>query len=646
MRWRAESLAWVRGNDWAATATWLLGFALVAYLGLEGGGYDPLVHNQVGLALWWLVLLGVAVAALPRLRPEPLAWGALGLLAAFAAWTALSLSWTESGEKTFADLARVTGYLGVFVLALFARGEGGTRRMVSAVGSGIAFVAVVALLSRLHPAWFPSADETGAFLSSGRERLSYPLNYWNGLAGLIAIGLPLVLHVASGAHLLLVRGLAAAALPAMALAAFFTLSRGGIAAGFVVLVAYLALSSDRLPKLLTVLAAGAGSGILVLAADSRESLQDGLLNSTAASQGDEMLAMTLVVCLVVGLAQVAISAGLRDERRSRWSRISPRHASLATGVAVVAAAVAMLAVDVPGRASDAWDEFKQPASPGKGTNRLGSAAGQSRYQYWSAAVDQNATEPLTGTGSGTFEYWWAREGDNDDTVRDAHSLYMQTLGELGIVGLALLAAFLLAILIGGAGRTLRSAGSERAALAAALAGCTAFCLTATFDWMWQLPALAVAMLLLGSVLVGGRPGAPVAAKPGWGVPIRLAVAAVAVTAIVAIAIPLASTSLVRQSEADAREGDLSGALEAARSAQNAEPGAATPRLQQALVLEEMGDLDAAAEAASAATERASTNWRPWLVLSRLEARRGRAAFAVAAYRRARSLNPNSSLFAR
>ena len=126
---------------------------------------------------------------------------------------------------------------------------------------------------------------------------------------------------------------------------------------------------------------------------------------------------------------------------------------------------------------------------------------------------------------------------------------------------------------------------------------------------------------------------------------RLAAGIVAIAAIIAIAIPLASTSLVRQSEAKAREGDLAGALEKARSAQNAQPDAASPRLQEALVLEAEGDLGAAAAAARAATERESTNWRTWLVLSRIEAEDGRAAAAVRDYRRARSLNPRSILFA-
>ncbi len=63
MRWR-EMVAKIRaGWDWAAVATWALCFGLVVFLGLEGGGYDPLVHDQVGIAVWWALLATVAVGA-------------------------------------------------------------------------------------------------------------------------------------------------------------------------------------------------------------------------------------------------------------------------------------------------------------------------------------------------------------------------------------------------------------------------------------------------------------------------------------------------------------------------------------------------------------------------------------------------------
>jgi Flp pilus assembly protein TadD len=636
-----------RKVDWAAAWTWFLCVGLIAYLGLKGGGYDPLVHDQVGIVVWWVLLAGVLVGALPNRRPGTLALAALGLLAAFVAWTALSLTWTESVEKTSADLARVATYLGVFALALssLSRDPRSGRRVVAAVAAGIVFVAAIALLSRLHSAWFPAADQTAQFLTSNRERLSYPLHYWNGLAALIAIGVPLLLHLASDARTALARAAAAAALPAMALTAFFTLSRGGIAAGAIALVLFVALTPNRLATIPPLLLSGLGSLALIVAAERRDSLQHGLLNSSAESQGDSLLVIVLLVCALVAVAQAGVLLLARGRERPRWTRVPRREGLFALGACLLVALVVAGAADVPGRASDAWAEFREKGSPGKGTERLGSAAGQNRYQLWSSAVRENASEPLTGTGSGTFEYWWARDADVPEVVRDTHSLYLQTLGELGIVGILLLGGFLLVVLVGGGARLLAAERPLRSTLAAALAGCVAFCLTATFDWMWQLPVLAVALLLLASVLVSaGRRPDRAEPRPGLAVPLRLAAAALAAAAIVAIAIPLASTSLLRSSEADAREGDLAGALEKARSAQNVQPGAASPRLQQALVLEREGELGAAADAARAAAEREPTNWRNWLVLARIEAERGRAGAAVRDYREAKSLNPLSPLF--
>jgi hypothetical protein len=641
-----SSRAWQGASqlDWGAVVGWLLVFALIVYLGVEGGGYDPIVHDQAGIAIWAVLLLGVLAGALPRQGPGPGAWAVLGLLVAFAAWMALSLGWTESVERTWAELARMTTYLGVFALALFAAHGRAARRTVGAVGAGIVVVALVALLSRLHPAWFPEADQTAQFLTGGRERLSYPINYWNGLAALVAIGLPLLLELATRARAIPLRALAAAALPPLALTAFLTLSRGGIAAAIVALAVFMVLTSDRLPKLVTLLVAAAGSAILIGATDSRDALQDGLLNPVAERQGDELIPVVLLVCALVAAAQGALCLALQRGLRPRWTVPSRRQAAISAGVALIVALVALAAIDAPGRVSDGWAEFKQPDDPGKGTERLTSVAGQSRYQLWESAADQNASEPLIGTGPGTFEFWWAREGAEAETVRDAHSLYMQTLGELGIVGLVLLLAFLIALFAVGARNLMRASAEDRPQLAAAIAGCLAFCITAVFDWMWQIPVLPVAFLLLAATLVV-PPGRSAAERRLVSrLPFRLAVAALAIASVVTIAIPLASTVLVRESEAEARQGDLTGALEAAEEAGDVQPGAATPRLQQALLLEQLGELGAARAAAMAATDKESTNWRTWLVLARIEAERGNAAAGVRAYRRARSLNPHFSLF--
>ena len=568
--------------------TWLLGFGAIVYLGLKGGGYDPLVHDQVGIVAWWLMLGLVAVGALPRRRPGTIALCALGLVLAFLAWTALSLVWTESAERTLADLARICGYVGFFALAVLSREAGGARRMVAALACGIAAIAIVALLSRLHPAWFPSvSNQTGTFLPGAQERLSYPINYWNGLAGLLAIGVPLMLQLATDARTVAVRALAAAAIPAILLTIYFTLSRAGIAAAIAAAAVFFAFTSDRLPKLATAAVAAAGGGVLIAVASSHFALVHGLPNSNAEDQGNGVLALTIVVCLAVGLIAAGIALIGRRLERPAWTSVSKPASLRILLVAGIVVVVAGLALDAPNRGADAWNEFKNSTKPLGGAQRLGSVAGESRYAIWSSAVREMQSEPLTGTGAGTFEYWWNRDGTVSETVVDTHSLYLQTLGELGVVGFLLLAAFLLVVLAGGIVATRVVSAERRVAVAAALAGCSAFCVSALFDWVWQIPALAVATLLLAATLVTTDRRDADRLDRATGLPTwpRLGAVAAALVAIVVIAMPLASTSLIRRSQDEAREGDVAAALADARTAENVEPSAATPRLQQALLLE-------------------------------------------------------------
>src|SRR5215217_3140898 len=99
------------GPAWLAEVA--LPFALVLYLGLEQGGYGVIARSEVGIVVWWFLLLGAAVGVLPRARVNRAGWLALALLAAFTVWTALGLGWTESSERTMVELARVAMYLGV-----------------------------------------------------------------------------------------------------------------------------------------------------------------------------------------------------------------------------------------------------------------------------------------------------------------------------------------------------------------------------------------------------------------------------------------------------------------------------------------------------------------------------------------------------
>ncbi len=246
---------------------------------------------------------------------------------------------------------------------------------------------------------------------------------------------------------------------------------------------------------------------------------------------------------------------------------------------------------------------------------------------------------------------------------NAHSLYIETLAELGLVGLALLVGFLVLVLGAGVRFVVASTFELRAQAAGATAAMLAFAVSAIADWTWQLPVLPAAFLLLAAAVLAPAPaGRRVRASaqqssasasegeaaPGWRrflIP-RAAAVVTALACLVAIGIPLATVSAVRKSQAAAAAGNPTLALADARSAAQLDPDAASPQLQEALVLELQHDYPAALAAARRATVNEPGNWSEWLVVSRLEAESGHAGASVAAYRRARSLNPRSPLFAR
>jgi len=668
-----ESLRGVAARfDGPGVATWLVAAGLTIYLALRNGGYDTIARSEIGIAVWWLVLLGTLVGAISLHRASRSGLALLGLLVAFAAWTGLSFAWTGSDERTATELARLATYAGVLALGLMASAAGRGRQLLNGVTTAVAAIAALAVLSRLQPAWFP-ANEIGAVLPGIEieRRLAYPLNYSSAVGALAAIALPLVLGATAWGRTIAGQALAAAAIPIVGLALYLATSGTGAAAAIVGLLLFVALVSDRLPKLATMLAGGAGAAILGAAVDQRDALARGIPTPAAQQQGDEVLAMAIVVCLGVALIQVGISLALRYGSRPPWLQIPRRRASVAAAIATFVAIPIAVAVGLPGEASERWQAFKgrdAGASVAGGESRaeeIFAASSSGRYQFWESAVEASETDPLKGIGAGTFEFWWAKEGSYAGFVRDAHSLYAETLGELGIVGFALIAALVLGALGVGCVRALRAPPAVRLPLAAATAAAGAFAAAAALDWIWELAALPVIFFLLVAVIAGGpatdgagarsargraRRGRSRSAQARHGLDIsvlvpRLAVAALALVALYAIWKPLSAASALQDSRAAAAGGQLEAALASARDAVDAQPYAASGHLQEALILERQGELDAAAAAAGEATRQERVNWRPWLILSRIEAERGNAAEAVEAYRRARSLNPRSGSLA-
>ncbi|MDX6581816.1 MAG: hypothetical protein QOI10_1000 [Solirubrobacterales bacterium] len=639
----------VRRPDLRALCAWVLPVAVIAYLGLNNGGYGVIERSQVGIVLAWVLLVVTVLAAIPLAGGTVAGRVTIGIFVAFTAWTALSLSWTDSSERTMIEVARVGTYAAAFALALGARAY--WRQMLAGTATAIVFICVIALLSRLEPGLF-AQPPTGEFFSQQVvSRLAYPLNYSSALGALAAIGLPLLLGITAGARTIAAQAAAAAALPACALTLWLTASGLSVPAAVLGLGAFIVLAPDRLPKLATLVLAAAGSAVLFAAEVQREALDLGLTGSVAEKQGDELLVIVLVVCAGVGLAQVGISLAARHAARPRWLQFTRAQSLTAIGLVAVAALTVAIAAGAPGKASDAWDRFtSKPDETPTHETRAGQIlefSSNGRYDFWRSAIDAGESKPLTGIGAGTFEFWWTQHGDFG-FVRDAHSLYFETFAELGVIGLLLIVSFTLAVLGIGAVRAWRAPPARRTALAAAVGGSVAFVSAALTDWMWELSVLPAIFLILAAIAVtGGAEGEPVdPLRSRW--PLRIAgigVVGLAVAILVVNAITLTTTESLQDSRALAREGQLPRALEKARHAASLENFAATPQLQQALILEQDGQLAEAAKAATAATANEPDNWRNWVVLSRIEARLGDSAAAVDAYRRAKSLNPRSPLFA-
>jgi len=633
----AQARAWLSERA-PAIIGFTVPFLLVFYLAMREGGYGQVARGELGVAVWVVLLLG-ALAGLLRIPNSRSGWVGIGLLVAFAAWTGLAALWSESAERTAIETARVATMLGVFVLALCMQRAGTLRHTVAGVGAAIAIVTTLSLGSRLLPDLFP-ANQVADVLPTEVARLGYPLAYWNGMATLVAIGLPMLILAAGCASSLRLRAIACAWLPIYALTMFFTLSRGGVVEATIGVVTLLILMPQRMRITWPLAIGAAGSAVIVAFANARPELGEGLETELARDQGLEVLGLTVVVCALCALGNY-----LAQSRAGEWPAALPR-VSRSTGrrIAAVGAVIFIVGAIVagaPGRVSDNWTEFKEPATPSNDTSRFSSTSGSGRYQWWVSAADAGWSSPLKGIGPGTFEFWWARDDvEIVGFVRDAHSLYLETFGELGVIGFALIVAAVGGGLWVGVRRVRKADSDSEATLAAvATAAMVVFASAAAIDWSWELTVLPVTFLLLAAALIGGgRTDAVGSTRSVAVLPILAALS------LMVILPPLLNKVYIDDSQEAAAQGNVVEAIEDARSASALLPFDASSHLQRALVLQLSGEFEAAAAEAEIATERESTNWRTWLVLSRIEADRGDEAAAEAALERSEELNPRSLLF--
>ena len=196
---------------------------------------------------------------------------------------------------------------------------------------------------------------------------------------------------------------------------------------------------------------------------------------------------------------VASAALARRIHRPRWLGIA----------AVATLAVALVAGIALADPVERFHDFKQlpvsAAGPGEEDfvrAHLLSGNGSGRWQFWTVAVEAWKEHPLEGVGAGSYEHWWAEHAAFPYFVRDAHSFYLETLGELGLVGLTLVFGLLATGLASGARRTRAARDEERVSTAALTAVLASFALALGLDWIWELTAVSLVGIVVLALLTG------------------------------------------------------------------------------------------------------------------------------------------------
>ena len=613
---------------------------LIVVDAVNGGGSPPAARSVAAILVWWAILMGIAFSLGPRERIPRIALACVGLLLAFALLAGISMAWAPSAERAFAELDRVLLYAGVLILPIVFGRRGDAGRWADGMAGAAAAIGFLAVGQRLFPGVFPD-DHLADVLPNAATRLSYPLGYWNGLAIFVALGVPLLLRAAVSARAPLWRAAALAPVPVLAATMYLSSSRGGVGVAVVASIAFVVLSGRvRAVLALVVGALGSAGAIAVLAA--RPVLVDGPFHTAAAeSNGWKAALLIAVICVLCALAYAVLTAVVPERLRVPLA---------AWAVLAVVALGGIVAANPAARVR----EFKAPppaqTTPGAIAvdSHLSSGSGSGRWQFWQAALDQFSNDPVAGNGAGSYESWWAQHGTLDWFVRNAHSLWLETLGELGVLGLLLVAGAFAIGLGAGVSRLRRAEGSDRTTIAALVAVAIGFVVGAALDWVWQLPAVtALALLslglLVGPATTGAAPSVETEPPPRARFGPRVAVVIAAWLVLCVQAIPFLASQEVGASQRAASRSDLGEAIRRARSAVSIQPWASSPRLQLALVHEEAGRLDLARSEIAAAIARDSRDWRLQLVASRLAVKSGDIPAARRALARARMLNPRSRL---
>jgi hypothetical protein len=634
--------------------------AVLAAIALEGSGGLQLgpvtrVELAIDVAAGGLTAAAILVGGHTRRL-----WGALTLtlMGLLVAVTAASITWAVEPSGAWIEANRTLSYLatmvaGVALVRLFP------QRWPSLLG-GVVLASVVvcgyALLTKVFPGSL-NPDEIYA-------RLREPFGYWNAVGLMAAAAGPACLWLGArrSGHAA-VSALAYPALGLLVVALLLAYSRGALLALAVGCALWFAVVPLRL-RGVAVLATSAFCGGLVAfwAFASSPLSTDNVVLADRTAAGHELgiaLVAMLVVLLVAGLGIGFASAQRAPSLEARRQAGVLVLILLALVPVAIVGALALSSRGLSGSVSNGWKNLTDPHANGNITNspdRL-TAVGSVRARYWNEALKIAKAHKALGVGAGGYATVRPRYRTDTLDVRHAHGYVVQTLADLGAVGmgvsLALLAAWLAA-----ATRTVGLWGPgrgapwtpERVGMATLLCICVVFGVHSFVDWTWFVPGNAVLALLCAGWLAGRGPTVEpivrlkpprVTVREPWR--IALAVAAVAV------ALVAAWTSWQPQ-RAVAEGSDALGSAEAQRfdqaraqiaRAERTNPLSVDLLFQQAAIERADGNVAGARSALQEAVRDEPANPATWLALAEFELSEGRKPQALSAVGSALYLDPRS-----
>jgi tetratricopeptide (TPR) repeat protein len=596
----------------------------VAALAAADGGYYPTAWGWGGLVAAWLVA-GIVLVGTPA-RPTALELTFLSAMAGLTAWVWLSVAWSDDAVESVLEGQRILLYATAALAMVLALWRRSLAPVLGGALAGLAVPLCYGLATRLFP------DRLGVFDPIAGYRLTEPVGYWNGMGILAAMAALLALGFAARAHSTAARAASAALAVLLLATVYFTFGRGPWIAVAVGLVAAIVLDPRRLQLLAVALGVGVPAGLGVVLASQYDALRREDAPIALAADEGERLALWLVL-LAAAAAAVAAGFALAERRVAVPQRVSRGFAAtvaIAAAVAVVAVVVRFGGpVDMVERAYDAFDAPPPSvAGPDLG-ERLFSFSGSYRVDLWKSAWRQYEANPVLGGGAGSYEQHWLADRPFEHKVRDAHSLYFETLSELGPIGLALLLVVL------GVAIVAAILSRRHALIPAAFAAYVAYLVHAGIDWDWELPVLTVMALLCATAMLAAARREERPLRLGTWVRGGAVAGALAVAAVVFVA--LVGNIAIAASDTAADEGSWSKAASEARKAKRWAPWSSEPwqRLGEAHLGQ--GRFADAEHDFREAIEREPRDFELWLDLARATDGAERAA----ALRRATQLNPLS-----